>query len=314
MSDFKPILTVTLNPAIDRMVEIANFCPGHDNRVDKGVSFAGGKGINVSRALKGLGIKSVIAGFAGGANGQNLLRDLLLEGFEHNFVFIQGETRVNLTVRDAKSTKMTRVIEAGPAIDAKDLRSFRDKFHRLAAGSEWTVLSGRGIGGTPKDFYRELVETARADNGKVIVDTSGEDLLAALKGKPCVVRINREEAEAVLKKKMRTPKELRAGLEKLLGLGAQSAIVSLGAEGAVATDGKVFYDATCPKVKALNSVGCGDAMTAGFVGGFRKSEDFLEALVSSLAAGTASCLTAKPGQLKRTDFIRMVKKITIKVL
>ena len=100
MTEFQPILTITLNPAIDRLVESKGFEADKDNRTSKGVSFAGGKGINVSRALKALGVKSVAAGFAGGANGQNLLRDLLLEGIEHNFVFTQGETRINLTIRD----------------------------------------------------------------------------------------------------------------------------------------------------------------------------------------------------------------------
>ncbi len=314
MAHDQSILTVTLNPAIDRLVEIPSFALGHDNRTKSGVSFPGGKGINVSRALKCLGVKSVTAGFAGGAQGQNLLRDLLLEGLEHNFVFIQGETRVNLTVTDPKSGKVTRVIEAGPQIDKKDLSSFRDKFRRLAAKNDWVVLSGRGITGSPKGFYSELAETARKQGAKVIADTSREDLLAALKGKPFLVKVNREEAQAILKQELQTENALRGGLKKLLSLGAENAIISLGAKGAAATDGKVFYHASCPKVKAVNSVGCGDSVVAGFIFGFQRSEDFLEALLAGTAAGTASCLTAKPGELKRPDFGRIASKVAIKVL
>lgn len=326
MTEFKPILTVTLNPAIDRLVESTGFKAGKDNRTAKGVSFAGGKGINVSRALKCLGVKSVTAGFAGGANGQNLLRDLLLEGLEHNFVFTQGETRVNLTIRDPKNGQITRVIDSGPAIDKKDLSSFRDKFQRLAAKSGWTVLSGRGIAGTPKDFYKELTRTAK-ENSWVIVDTSGDDLAAALKGRPCVVRINLEEAQTLLKKKLASAGEQRAGLKKILALGAEHVVISLGKDGAIASDGKVFYEAKGPVIKDVGrrldgagtrshiacSLGCGDAMTAGFIYGFRPAEDFLEGLVAGIAAGTASCLSEKPGALRRADFERIISKVRVKV-
>jgi len=308
MNPNKTILTVTLNPAIDRLVDVSGFRVEEDNRCSGGTSFAGGKGINVSRALRALGLKSVTAGFAGGANGQNLLRDLLLEGLEHNFVFIQGETRLNLTVRDAKNGKITRVIDAGPSINLKDLSSFRDKFKRLAKTNHWVVLSGRNIEGTPQHFYQELVATARKERAKVILDVSGNDLKIAIKAKPFLLKINGKEAEFIVKK------PLRVTLKKLLDLGAENVIISLGDKGAVATDGKVFYEVTCPKVKAVNAVGCGDAMTAGFIYGYTPGEDFLEGLVSGVAAGTASCLIAKPGELKAVDFKRIISKVRVKVL
>lgn len=312
MTKFKPILTVTLNPAIDKSAEIRHFYVNAENRATKVIATAGGKGINVSRALASLGVKSICAGFAGGASGQNLLRSLLLEGLEHNFVFIQGETRVNLTVRDQKSGRVTRILEPGPVIDKKDLASFRHKYQRLVTQSDWVVLSGSTIGGTPVDFYRELVTLGRKAANKVIVDTSAGDLLAALKGKPYLVKVNRQEAQSVLKSPLRNRKQLRNALKKLLSLGSQRVIISLGAQGAVATDGKIFCCAMCPKVKVLNTIGSGDALTAGFVYAFSQGSRFCDALAFGVAAGTANTLTSVPGDLDRSQLGGILQKVIVK--
>ncbi|MCB9771080.1 MAG: 1-phosphofructokinase family hexose kinase [Candidatus Omnitrophica bacterium] len=312
MIKFKPILTVTLNPAIDKSAEIRHFCANTENRATKIITTAGGKGINVSRALASLGLKSICAGFAGGASGQNLLRSLLLEGLEHNFVFIQGETRVNLTVRDPKSGRLTRILEPGPVIDKKDLVSFRHKYQRLVKQSDWVVLSGRGIGGTPADFYRELVTLGRKAASKVIVDTSAGDLLAALKGKPYLVKVNREEAQSVLKSPLRNRLQLRNALKKLLSLGSQQVIITLGAQGAVATDGKIFCYAICPKVKVRNTIGLGDALTAGCVCALSQNSSFRDALAFGVAAGTANALASVPGELDRSQLGGILQKVIVK--
>ncbi len=308
----KSILTVTLNPAIDKIAQASFLGLGRDNNITDVKENSGGKGINVSRALKCLGLKSVACGFAGGANGQNFLRNLLLEGIEHNFVFIAQETRVNLTICDRSSGKMTRILEPGPAIDKKDLASFRHKFKRMACESSWVVLSGRGILGTPKEFYRELVTVAGKAGAKVVVDASGQDLRFALSGKPFLVKPNLDEAQAFLNQKLQNRAQLKTALIKFLSLGARNVIISLGSKGVVATDGKVFCSAVSPSVKVLNPVGSGDALAAGFIYAIEKKSNFLDAVAFAVAAGTANTLSIVPGHLNRAGLGGILQNVIVK--
>lgn len=312
MALLKPILTVTLNPAIDKMLDFASFCAGFENNARNVFVSAGGKGINVSRALKCLGVKSIACGFAAGALGQNLLRDLLLEGIEHNFVFIQGETRVNLTILDKKTGKVTRILEPGPVIDQKDLASFRSKFSRMAQTSDWIVLSGRRINGTPVGFYRQLTEIGCKANAKVIVDANGEDLRFALEGKPFLVKPNLAEAKAFLKQELQTQKQLKDALKKFLCLGARNVIISLGPKGAVATDGKVYCLASGPKINAVNTLGCGDALTAGFICALARNGNFYDALSFGTAAGAANALSILPGHFSRAQMGGILQNVVVK--
>ena len=246
MAQVHLILTVTLNPAIDKIVKVPVLNLGADHRASDIALNAGGKGINVARALKCLGFKSIATGFAGGVNGQSLLRALLLEGFEHHFVFIQGETRVNVTIQDQYTGQSTRILEAGPMIDQKDLASFRHKFSRLARNSEWIVL--------------------------------------------------------------------KEALNQLLSLGAARAIISLGAKGAVASDGQYYWRASGPQVKTMNVLGSGDAMTAGLLFALVQKSSFGDAFAFAVAAGTASVLTCVPGQLDPAQLAETLQKVTLKNL
>lgn len=243
------ILTVTLNPAIDKIVQVPFLNLGADHRAIDVVLSAGGKGINVARALKCLGRKSIVTGFAGGANGQSFLRALLLEGMEHHFVFIQGETRTNVTIHDQQTGQTTRILEAGPVIDQKDLLSFQHKYSRLVGNSQWIVLSGRGMDGSPPEFYRHLVQVAQKGGGQVLVDTSGVDLSSALKGRPFLVKINLHEAQVLLNRKLTNHQQLKNALKQLLSLGAARVVISLGAKGAVAGDGQYYWRASGPQIK-----------------------------------------------------------------
>lgn len=312
MAQVHSILTVTLNPAIDKIVKVPVLNFGADHRVIDIAHSAGGKGINVARALKCLGLKSIATGFAGGANGQNFLRALLLEGIEHHFVFIQGETRVNVTIQDQQTGQATRILETGPVIDQKDLTSFRHKFSRLAGNSQWIVLSGRGIDASPPEFYCQLVKAAQERGGKVLVDTSGSDLCWALKGRPFLVRINHNEAQVLLKRKLKSYQHLKDALKQLLSLGAARAVISLGTKGAVAYDGQQYWRAFGPQVKTMNVLGSGDAMTAGLLFALAQKSSFGDALALAVAAATASVLTDVPGQLDAAQLPEMLQQVTLK--
>ncbi|MCB9757862.1 MAG: 1-phosphofructokinase family hexose kinase [Candidatus Omnitrophica bacterium] len=312
MTQVHSILTVTLNPTIDKIIAVPVLNIGADHQAIDISHSAGGKGINVARALKCLGLKSIVTGFAGGANGQSFLRALLLEGIEHHFVFIQGETRINVTIQDQQTSQTTRFLEAGPIIDQKDLASFRHKFNRLAENREWIVLSGRGINASPPEFYRELVKVAQNNGGKVLVDASGSDLCSALKGRPFLVKINHDEAQMLLKRKLRSYQHLKDALKQLLSLGAARAIISLGTKGAVASDGQQYWRASGPQIKTVNVLGSGDAMMAGLLFALTQKSNFGGAIAFAVAAGTANVLTSVPGQLDSAQLAVIQQQVTLK--
>lgn len=313
MPQIKSILTVTLNPAIDKVAKISHFRSGFDNSVSQVDMMAGGKGINVSRTIKYLGQNTLAMGFAGGANGQNLLRNLLLEGIEHHFVFIQGETRVNLSVCDNKTGRLTRILEPGPAIESKDIASFRNKFCRLAGQSDWVVLSGRGIPGMPKDFFGELTVAARKLRAKIIVDAAGEDLRRSLKGRPFLVKPNLREAEDFFKQKLRDKRRQRAALIELLRLGASQSIITMGPEGAVGTDGKEFFWVKGPAIKSGYPVGSGDAFCGGLVTALAQKSRFQDALAFAAAAGAVNVLSPLPGALNRKELGACLHQVKVKI-
>lgn len=301
------ILTVTLNPSLDQIHFVRALKRGQNQDIVRTVFSSGGKGINVSRALQDLGVAHVPMGFAGGTNGQKLLRELIVEKMEPHFVFIDGESRANITIVEEKSGKTTRFLETGPRINAKDLASFRHRYQRLVEACDWIVLSGRGIAGTPPDFYAELLQTAHVQGKKTAFDSSGQDLIRGLKAGPHVLKINQAEAESLTGKKCSAPV---AVLRALLKRGARQAIITLGGGGAVGTDGDQFWKAAGPRVKALHTVGAGDSFLAGFLAASVQAQPFSVCLAAGVAAGTLGAQGIVPGRLDQAKFQNLCGKIT----
>ncbi len=301
----KPILTVTLNPAVDKIVQMNGCALGKEHRVVSCQVAAGGKGINVSRGLRNFGIPTLAAGFVGGAAGKLITESLAAEGIGQQFVPVRGESRTNLTVIDQKTRAHTRFLEDGPNVTAEELKVFKTLLVRLLKKCEWVVFSGRGIASTGKDFYRQLLQMANQCHCKSVLDTSSEDLRCGLKAKPFLIKPNQEEAEFIFEKKLNSPAKIAEALRFFHRQGARITIISLGAEGAVAFDGQALVKATPPRIRPLNTVGCGDAMVAGFLFAWLKKYDFVTALRFAVAAGTANAFSRVPcgATLVRTQAI-----------
>ena len=279
------VLTVTLNPAIDKTV-----------RGKKTILSAGGKGINVSRALNSLGIKNIATGIIGGKAGNLIISRLKKEKIKNDFFRIKKETRTNLTAIGPGSGRISRKIGEGPKVTASEFAGFKKKFRSLLEGCAFAVFSGANANGLPDSAYAELIKIAAKKGIKAALDTRDAPLMQGLKARPFLVKPNLEEAERVK------------------GRGANIALLTLGAGGAIAFGGKKVIFAKPPKLKAINDVGCGDAFLAGFIAYHLRGKGLEDCIRAATAAGSANALGLRPGAFKKRDFEKLTGKVKVEAV
>ena len=214
------ILTVTLNAAIDRTVAVPNFRLGHRHRAVESRTVAGGKGINVARALNRLGRPVIAAGFAGGPTGNRLLEQLREEAVLTDFTRIAAETRINLAVIDPTSGEQTEINERGPAVSREEVEVFVARLGYLADGAQLCVLAGTLPPGAGADLYARLVKDLGERGVPVVLDAEGEAMLAGLRAGAAIVTPNEREAEELVGQEFADRDDLVHGLSELVRLGA----------------------------------------------------------------------------------------------
>lgn len=261
------IATVTLNPAIDQTVAIPNFRADAVNRVDWKQDDAGGKGVNVASFLAEAGHKVSVSGFLGKEN-NTLFKTLFHQkGIADYFVYLSGETRVNIKIVDDAQGQVTDLNYPGQTPTHDDVAALKDAVHALAHTCDWFVFSGSVPVGLSNDIYDELIGPLKAQGKTVVLDTSGDALRFGLPAKPDLIKPNRAELEEVLNTTLSSPGEIVAAARELIGSGIKYVVVSMGAEGALFIDRTQAFHAQPPPVAVKSTVGAGDAMVAGTVVG-----------------------------------------------
>ncbi len=311
----KFILTITLNPAVDKIMYLKKTSSLKDNLSEsEEVVSAGGKGINVSRALKKLGVPTLATGFQGGETGALIVKLLSKEKIPNQFVPIQGYSRVNVTLVEERSGQSTRVLSPGPRIISGEIARFKADYKKLLPNVSFVVLSGRNVQGTKSDLYRELIEIAAKKNVKCLLDTSGDSLRQAISARPFIIKPNREEAQELLEYSLTTSDKLKKACQEFHRLGAVIVLISLGKDGAIASEyGSVFL-AKAPSVKTINEVGCGDSFVAGFLSSYLKNKPLPLCLKMGVSCGTASTFNIVPADLKNSVVRKIFSKIKVKSL
>jgi 1-phosphofructokinase len=282
------IATVTLNPAIDKSVIVHRFEVGKTNRGEVRRTDAGGKGINVAKALKQFGVDVCALGFVAGSNGHFITEALLACGVAADFIGVPGETRVNLKIHDPVCRTETELNEPGFQVSTHDLEALKNKIKEYAPRCGVMVFSGSLPPGAPPEIFAELVSIARASGAKCMLDTAGPALRYGLEAKPLLIKPNRAEAEELLQERLSTPSELAEAACKLLKMGTEKAVISLGPDGAVAATRLELLSARPPSVIARSSVGAGDAMVAALAYGEMKHLSFRESFSLAMAASAAA--------------------------
>nr|WP_221475422.1 1-phosphofructokinase [Sphaerisporangium rubeum] len=278
---------MTLNPSLDRTIEIGSLTRGSVIRASTARLDPGGKGVNVCRALLANDVVSRAVVPFGGAEGHRLLGLLAVEGIDVISVPVSGLTRSNVALAEPDGT-ITKINEPGTALSAAEVDAVAEALVAAAHSADWVVASGSLPPGVPVDMYARLTTRFAAAGLNVAVDTSGPALLAALTAAPALVKPNREELAEATGSSPRTLGEALDAAGKLRALGASAVLASLGPDGAILVeDGRTWYG-RCPVPEPRSTVGAGDAMLAGFLAGGAHGE---AALAEALAwASAAVCL------------------------
>ncbi|MFF2459471.1 1-phosphofructokinase [Peribacillus simplex] len=291
------IYTVTLNPSIDYLVEVESFQMGKVNRTSYDAKFPGGKGINVSRVLKRLGNSTTALGFIGGQTGEFVKRFLRQEEIFTDFTEIAGDTRINVKLKTGLETEIN---SQGPIISKGNYQQLISQIEQLN-NNDILILSGSIPPSVPSDVYEAMARSCSHNGIKVVVDTSGKELLDVLPHRPFLIKPNHHELGELFSTEIRTVDDAREYGAKLVEAGAQNVIVSMAGQGAVLCSGGESYSANVPKGNVINSVGAGDSMVAGFIGTYESTGDILSAFRFSLAAGSATAFSSDLGTLDKIE-------------
>jgi 1-phosphofructokinase family hexose kinase len=308
------ILTVTLNAALDRTVAVPNFHLGHRHRAVESRTVAGGKGINVARALSLLGRPVIATGFAGGPTGTRVLEQLREEAVLTDFTRIAGETRINMAVIDPTSGEQTEINERGPAVSPEETMRFFKRIVYLAKGAKICVLAGTLPPGAGDDLYARLVKELSERGIPVVLDAEGEAMVSALRAGASVVTPNEREAEELVGQEFADRGDLVEGLAELVRLGAREAVITR-PDGCVAVVGenseRRFLEVKTDPLDPVSTVGSGDAFLAGYVAARYDGRPPEECLAYGVACGAESTQHFGAGTVDRHQVERILPSVEV---
>lgn len=283
------IYTITFNPSIDYMVTVEQFQTGEVNRVCNEYILAGGKGINVSIVLKNLGIESQTLGFIAGFTGEEIQKRINEKGIVTDFIDVHnGYSRINFKL---KSQEETEVNGNGPHIDENDIKLLMEKLKKLKKG-DILVLSGSIPQCVSKNIYAYIMKELQDIDIEIVVDATGDLLMNVLRYKPFLIKPNNHELAEMFHVKLFDQKDIVTYAKKLQEMGAKNVLISMAGDGAffICENGKVYFS-EAPKGIVKNSVGAGDSMVAGFIAGYEKTKDYIQAFKMGVATGSASAFS-----------------------
>jgi 1-phosphofructokinase family hexose kinase len=289
------ITTVTLNPTLDKTLSVPKLQPGAVHRARIVREDLGGKGINVSRALRALGIPSRMTGFMGGGTGQFMTAGLRAAGFDVHFVDVEDETRRNITLLDEASGQYTKINEPGPSVATKHLADLQDQIDQLAGPGDLWAFCGSMPPGAPSDLYANLIQQVQECGGRALLDTSGPAYREGLTAHPFAIKPNSEEASELLGTPLRSDEEHCTAAHRLQAYGVPLVAMTRGAQGLVlAVDDQILM-AIPPAVPARSPVGAGDAASAGLLWAISDGCDAVETARRVVACGTATAMQEGTG-------------------
>ena len=306
------ILTVTLNAAIDKRYVVEKFRLGEVNRVKECAYTPGGKGLNVSKPAAIAGEEVVATGFVGGHAGHYIEEALKPFGIRSEFYHLDAESRSCINIWDETNRVQTEFLEPGFTVTEEQFQGFLEKFRDLVKQADVVAMSGsvpKGLDGTA---YQRMVKICREEKKKVLLDTSGTLLKEGMKAKPTMIKPNLDEIRMLTGTPCESLEEMIEAAKEIHKSGVEIVAISLGAEGSFVVCDQGIYQAKVPKIDAVNTVGCGDSMIAGFAVGFSKNISVEGGLRLASAVSAAAALREETGFFVKEDMERIFKEVKIK--
>jgi 1-phosphofructokinase family hexose kinase len=304
-------LTVTLNPALDKTLRVARNAPGETLRATGRIDLAGGKGVNVARALLALGARPRALLPLGGHPGAQLAELARAEGMEVAAVPVAGQTRLALTVRDAATGQYWHYLEPGPELADAEVEGIRERFHAALAGCHTVILAGSLPSAAAAPLLPWMLEVARSGGRRTALDSFGVHARAALAAGPWLAKPNRFEWETTFGESLASAAARWAALERMAGWGIEVAVLSLGAAGAVALAAGQRYRIRAPRVEEVNDLGGGDSMVAGICWAAAAGRPLAECLAWGAACGAANAAVWDPGGIERAAVERLLPLVAV---
>jgi tagatose 6-phosphate kinase len=308
-------LTITLNPAVDTTYWLGSFEIGGANRVLRVRRAAAGKGVNVARVMRTLGHDVIATGFLGGEQGEFIAASLEAEGVVNRFVTMEdGISRTCCTLIDETTGVSTEVLERGPSLGPVDLDRLSHKLDDLLPGVEAVVLAGSVPDGVTAEFLDHLMSRVRAHAHRLFVDASGPALEALVEHGPDLIKPNEHEMDLLIGRASTVEERIAFAREELIGrkLPADGQVLlTLGKEGAALIARDQVLRASSPAIRAVNTVGCGDALLAGFVDSWLSGQGDVSALRNAVACGSAAALREVAGEVDVADRDRLLPGVGI---
>lgn len=305
------ILTVTLNAAIDKRYVVEEYKPGQVNRVKECTYTPGGKGLNVSKCLAIAGAKVTATGLVGGYSGQYIEAALAPFDVQSDFYHLEGESRSCINIWDEKNKQQTEFLEPGFTVSDAEFQEFLTKFRALVKDASVVAMSGSAPKGLPVDCYKSMVEICKEESKKVILDTSGPLLEAGITALPTLIKPNQDEIKMLTGKTCDGVEDIMEAAEKLHKTGIEMVVVSLGGDGCMVACRDGIYRAKVPKIDAVNTVGCGDSMIAGFALGLEENCSMEDTIRKASAISAASAMHEQTGMFRTRDMEGILPQVQI---
>jgi len=310
------IISVSMNPSVDKILNIPEFKAGFLNRIQSTSVTAGGKGINVANVLAAFTKDVVLTGFVGDSNNEIIdectsnLADL---GICVDFVKIHGRTRTNIKIIE-DSSRLTEINEPGFQVTPEDINLLNGKLLSYAKPGNIFILTGSLPNGLDSNYYGELIKTLKEKGAKVFVDTDGEPLKKAIPFAPNMIKPNQDEILALFSEKNVSEKSLINMGKKLCSDGIETVIISRGSLGSLfITQGKVLKCDALP-MEIRSSVGAGDSMIAAYAYAESMEIPFEEGIKLSVAAASHTVTLGTPYLTDKTEVEKLIEKVVLKTL
>ncbi len=293
------LLTLGPTPALQRTMAFDRLTRDAVNRAAQVRQAASGKSINVARVLRTLGHATLATGFLGGDTGRQIRADLDAAAIAHDFVEVAPPTRLCITLVDRSDATATELVEEAAPLPAAAYDALLEKLNALLPRATLLILCGSLPPGAPPDFYRRCLE--QASGKQVILDTRGAPLLQALPARPFLVKPNRRELADTFNIDPADESAIQTAMRQLIHRGAQWALVTMGAAGALLTDGRQFWRLHVPTIRPVNPIGSGDAFAAGLAAALSQGQSVSDACPFAAACAAANALSDQAGFLHPAD-------------
>lgn len=306
------IATITLNPSLDQHITVDGLVLDGTNRWSRLHRYAGGKGIDVSRAIHEMEGRTIAYGFIGGPVGRSVEILLDEEGVPFSFTPIHRETRTNFIITDSKTGRQTRIDAPGPHITKSEFERFQRKMRRISPSPDLVVVGGSLPPGIPNDVYYSTIMEAKTFGVRAILDSEGQWLADGIKARPYLVKPNVREAEGLLGRELPSEDAIIEAALDIVDMGVEIAVISRGKDGIIAATSQEVLKAVPPEVKVKSTVGAGDCTIAGLALKLANEEPLFSACRLAVALGTAAVLTPGTELARREDVEELLPQVKVK--